>query len=74
MPVLRAKLTSVVETNEYAIVFIGAGIVDTVGGSVVGVVANSIYNASLNFFPGLIFVVFALTGLFPVALMGYDQY
>jgi hypothetical protein len=74
MPVLRTKLTEVIEANEYAILFIGAGIIDTIGGSVVGVVANSIYNASLNFFPGLIFLVFALIGLFPIALMGYDRY
>jgi hypothetical protein len=72
MPVLRTKLSRLVETDEYAIVFIGAGIVETVGHSVVGVAANSIYNASLDFFPGLIFLVFALTGLFPLALMGYD--
>ncbi len=72
MPVLRTKLTNVIEANEYAIVFIGAGIIDTLGHSAVSAAANSIYNASLNFFPGLVFVVFACTGLFPLALMGYD--
>jgi len=72
MPVLRTKLSRLVETDEYAIVFIGAGIIETVGHSIVGVAANSIYNASLDFFPGLIFLVFAITGFFPLALMGYD--
>jgi hypothetical protein len=71
MPVLRTKLTSVIEMNEYAIVFIGAGIIETIGHSAVAAAANSIYNASLNFFPGLIFLVFAVTGLFPIAMMGY---
>ncbi len=74
MPVLRTKLTNVVESNEYAIIFIGAGIIDTLGHSAVSAAANSIYNASLNFFPGLVFVVFAGTGIFPIALMGYDRY
>jgi hypothetical protein len=69
--VLRTKLTRLIEINEYAIVFIGAGIIETVGHSLVGVAANSIYNASLKFFPGLVFLVFAVTGLFPIAMMGY---
>jgi hypothetical protein len=57
--------------NEYAIVFIGAGIVEAIGHSLVGVAANGIYNASLNFFPGLVFLVFAVTGLVPIAMMRY---
>lgn len=71
MPVLRTKLIRLIAVNEYAIVFIGAGIVETLGRSGVGAAANAIYNASLNFFPGLIFMVFALIGLFPIAIMWY---
>src|SRR4051794_32046518 len=69
LPVLRTKLTRLIEINEYAIVFIGAGIIETVGLSVVGAVSNSIYKASINFFPGLIFMVFAFLGLFPIAMI-----
>jgi hypothetical protein len=72
LPVLRTKLTKLVEINEYAIVFIGAGIIETVGYSAVGAAANSIYSASINFFPGLIFILFALIGLFPIVMMWYD--
>jgi hypothetical protein len=72
LPVLRTKLIRQIEMNEYAIVFIGAGIIETVGISVVGAVANSIYKASINFFPGLIFIIFASIGLCPIAIMWYD--
>ncbi len=69
---LRTKLTGTIETNEYAIAFIGAGVVETLGQSAVSAGANAVYNASLNFFPGLIFLVFAITGLIPIAMMWYD--
>jgi hypothetical protein len=72
--VLRTKLTRTLEANEYAIAFIGAGVVETVGHSVVSAAANAIYNASLSFFPGLIFLIFAITGVIPIALMWYDSY
>jgi hypothetical protein len=71
MPILRTKLTLLVEKNEYAVVFIGAGIIETLGHSAVGAAANRIYNASLDFFPGLIFLIFAATGLVPIAMMRY---
>ncbi len=72
MPVLRTKLTGLIEKNEYALVFIGAGIVETLGNSAVSAVGNRIYNATLDSFPGLIFLIFAVTGLFPIAMMMYD--
>jgi hypothetical protein len=72
--VLRTKLTRTIETDEYAIAFIGAGVVETLGHSAVSAAANAIYNASLNFFPGLIFLLFAITGLIPIAMMWYDSH
>ena len=74
LPVLRTKLTRLVEANEYAVVFIAAGIVETTGHHAVGALANAIYRASLQVFPGLVFLVFAATGLFPLAIMRYDCY
>ena len=74
LPVLRTKLTRLVEANEYAVVFIAAGIVETTGHHAVGALANAIYRASLHVFPGLVFLVFATTGLFPLAIMRYDRY
>ena len=72
MPVLRTKLTKLVEINEYAIVFIAAGIIETVGHNAVGILANDIYKASVKFFPGLVFLVFAITGIIPLVIMGYE--
>ncbi len=72
MPALRTKLTGLVEKNEYALIFISAGVIETVGNSAVGAIANRVYNATLDSFPGLIFLIFAIAGLFPIAMMGYD--
>ncbi|CAF3673881.1 unnamed protein product, partial [Adineta steineri] len=71
LPVLRSKLTRMIEVDEYAIVFIGAGVIEVLGHSGLGIAGNSIYNASMNFFPGLVFIVFASIGLLPIALIGY---
>jgi hypothetical protein len=73
-PVLRTRLTRTIESNEYAVAFIGAGVVETLARSGVSAGANAIYNASLNFFPGLIFLVFAITGSIPVAMIWYDSH
>jgi hypothetical protein len=72
LPILRTKLTKLVKINEYAIVFIAAGVVETIGHQGIGAVANDIYKASLQFFPGLIFLVFAIIGVFPIVIMMYD--
>jgi uncharacterized protein with PQ loop repeat len=45
LAILRTKSTKLVEINEYAIVFIAAGIIETVG-----VVANNIYKHSVKSF------------------------
>jgi hypothetical protein len=74
LPPLRTKLTKLVEVNEYATVFIAAGIVETIGHEAVGALANAIYKGSLKFFPGLVFLVFAITGVCPLAIMRYDCY
>jgi len=72
LPILRTKLTKLVDVNEYAVVFIAAGILETIGYEAVGAVSNGINKASLQFFPGLVFLVFAITGVFPLAIMRYD--
>lgn len=74
LPVLRTKLTRLVETNEYAVVFIAAGVVETTGHHAVGALANAIYRASLQVFPSLVFLVFAATCIFPLAIMRYECY
>jgi hypothetical protein len=68
--VLRSKVTKLVAENEFAIVFIGMGIIESIGHQAVGIVSTNIYKASLHFFPGLVFLVFALICLVPIVIMG----
>jgi hypothetical protein len=68
--VLRSKVTKLVAKNEFAIVFIGAGIIESIGHQAVGFVSTNIYKASVHFFPGLVFLVFALIGLVAIVIMG----
>jgi hypothetical protein len=72
LPILRTKLTQLVEINEYAIVFIAAGIIETIGHEAIGIISNNIYKSSVKFFPGLVFLIFASTGIFPLIIIGYD--
>jgi hypothetical protein len=67
--VLRSKATKLVKENEYAVVFIGAGIIESIGHQAVGIISNNIYKATLHFFPGLVFIVFALLGLVAIIIM-----
>jgi hypothetical protein len=68
--VLRSKVTKLVAENEFAIVFIGAGTIESIGHQAMGIVSNNIYKASLHFFPGLVFVVFALICIVAIVIMG----
>ncbi|CAF1193957.1 unnamed protein product [Rotaria sordida] len=74
MPVLRSKLSRLVEPNEYAIVFIAAAFIEAGGDKAIDAASNSIYNASLRFWPGLVFFVLALLGIFPLLIMSYLAY
>lgn len=69
MPVLRSKLSRLVEPSEYAIVFIAAAFIEAGGDKAMDVVSNAIYNASLHYWPGLVFFVLALIGIFPLLIM-----
>jgi len=42
MAVLRSQLTKLVDQNEYALVFIATGIVETIGSYVLGIISNEI--------------------------------
>lgn len=63
-----------IETDEYATAFIGAGIVQMIVFAFISAAANGIYNATVNFFPGLIFLIFAGVELLPILIMRYDCY
>ncbi|CAF4240122.1 unnamed protein product [Rotaria magnacalcarata] len=74
MPVLRSKLSRLVEPSEYAIVFIAAAFIEAGGDKAIDAASNSIYNASLHFWPGLVFLVLTLLSIFPLFIMGYLAY
>jgi MFS family permease len=70
-PVIRSRITKSVEPNEYAVVFILAGIIESGGYYAISAMANEIYRVSLAFFPGLVFIVFTFFGALAILLMLY---
>lgn len=70
MAVLRSSLTKLVNENEFALVFIGTGIVETLGVYLVGIVTNAIYARTIEIYPGLIFFILASIGLIPLTING----
>ena len=69
MPIIRARITKLVEPNEYAAVFILAGIFESGGSYAISAMANEIYKISLGFDSGLAFFVFAAFGGVTVILL-----
>ena len=70
MAVLRSQLTKLVDEDEYALVFIATGIVETIGSYVLGIVSNAIYARTIEIYPGIIFFILAGIGLIPLMLTG----
>ena len=68
-PVIRARVTKLVERNEYALVFILASIFESGGNFAINAVGNEIYRVSLLFCAGLVFFVFALFGVLGIILL-----
>jgi hypothetical protein len=71
IPVIRSRITKLVEPNEYACVFILTLIFESAGYYAISALANEIYGVSLTFFPGLVYFVFASVGVLAIALMLY---
>lgn len=57
--------------SEYAVLFIVAGIVETIGHQAMSILTNEIYEATLQFFPAFIFLIFAGICVVPLLLMWY---
>ncbi len=70
MAVLRANLTKLVNDTEFALVFIGIGIVETLGSYVAGIVANAIYSETIDVYPGIIFFILAGIAIIPLVVNG----
>jgi PCFT/HCP family folate transporter-like MFS transporter 1/3 len=70
-PVIRSRITKLVEPNEYAVVFILASILESGGSYAISAMANEIYRVSISFLPGLVFFVFAAFGVLAIILILY---
>jgi PCFT/HCP family folate transporter-like MFS transporter 1/3 len=71
IPVVRSRITKLVEPNEYACVFILTLIFESGGHYAISAMANEIYRVSLTYFPGLVFFVFAMFGALGILLLLY---
>ena len=69
IPIIRSRITKLVEPNEYAIVFILASVFESGGYYAISALANEIYSRSITFMPGLVFFVFGLVGFLGIVVM-----
>ena len=69
VPVIRSRITKLVEPSEYAMVFIFTLIVESGGYFAIAALANEIYQVSITFLPGLVFFVFASVGSIAILMM-----
>jgi len=70
-PVIRSRISKLVEPNEYAVVFILASIFESAGYYAISAGSNEIYRLSIYFDSGFIFFILAFVGLLPLFLMIY---
>ena len=70
-PIIRSRISKIVEKNEYAVVFILASIFESAGYYAISAASNEIYRISLPFDSGLIFFILAVVGILPLTLMMY---
>ena len=68
-PIIRSRITKLVEPHEYAAVFIFATIFESGGYFAISAMGNEIYRVTLLFYPGLVFLVFALFGGLTILLV-----
>jgi hypothetical protein len=70
-PVIRSRITKLIEPNEYATVFIPAMILQSGGYYAIGALGNEIYAVSITFLPGLVNFFFAMFGALSIMLLLY---
>ena len=70
-PVIRSRITKLVEPDEYAVVFILASVFESGGFYAISAFANEIYRVSLTYYQGLVFFVFTIFGTIAILLMLY---
>jgi len=70
-PVIRSRITKLVEPNEYACVFILTLIFESGGSYAINAMVNEIYRISVTFYSGLVFFVLATIGALGIVLLLY---
>lgn len=73
-PIIRSRITKLVEPNEYAVVFILASIFESAGFYAISALVNEIYRLSLSFDSGFVYFLLAVIGIWPLSLMMYVDY
>jgi MFS family permease len=68
-PIIRARITKLVEPGEYAAVFILASIFESGGYYAISALTNAIYSATIQYFHGLVFFVLASFGILAIILI-----
>ena len=69
VPVIRSRITKLVEPSEYAMVFILAMILESGGYYAISALTNEIYQLSVTFLPGLVYFVISLFSVLALLLM-----
>ncbi|CAF3499217.1 unnamed protein product [Rotaria socialis] len=70
-PIIRSRISKLVEPNEYAIVFILASIFESAGYYAISAFTNEIYRLSVSFDSGFVFFTLAFVGILPLVFMTY---
>lgn len=70
-PIIRSRISKLVEPTEYAVVFILASIFESAGFYAISAGSNEIYRLTISFDSGFVFFVLAFVGLLPLTLMMY---
>ncbi|CAF2074624.1 unnamed protein product [Rotaria magnacalcarata] len=68
-PIIRARITKLVEPEEYAVVFILASVFESGGYYAISALTNEIYDLSLSFYQGLVYFFLALVGAITIVII-----
>jgi len=73
IPIIRSRITKLVEPHEYAVVFILAMIFESGGYYAISALVNEIYQVSITFWPGLVYIVISTVGVLAILLILYVE-
>jgi hypothetical protein len=72
-PIIRSRISKLVEPTEYAVVFILASIFESAGYYAISAGSNEVYRLSLSFDSGLIFFCFSINRSFTIIINDVSQ-